>query len=223
MSLLIVLIWFTGTCVRIYKQARFFQIEEYMNLRYLRWWLSEREHWLPLRPVGAWFIGSALGVMLSEGGSILPSVISVIAAIIGVWPPDEGEIKKSFTATSRAKRLLAASFLITFIAVLSTYLIINSLSASRFQSLPALVSGLAGVVLFLLAPLELVSGNLLMLPVEALLRRRYMQQARSILAQIQPKVIGITGSYGKTTTKTYWRKSSTDATRRMQRQKAITR
>ena len=35
--LIITLIWLVGTCLRIYRQARFYQIEEYMSARYLRW------------------------------------------------------------------------------------------------------------------------------------------------------------------------------------------
>ena len=35
--LIITLIWLAGTCLRIYRMARFYQIEEYMSLRFLRW------------------------------------------------------------------------------------------------------------------------------------------------------------------------------------------
>ena len=37
------------------------------------------------------------------------------------------------------------------------------------------------------------------------MRRRYLQQAANVLGQIRPKIIGITGSYGKTTTKNFLR------------------
>ncbi len=57
-------------------------------------------------------------------------------------------------------------------------------------------------MLFLAAPLWLIGGNLLMQPVEAAFRRRFVQQARQVLETVHPVVIGITGSYGKTSTKT---------------------
>ena len=62
-----------------------------------------------------------------------------------------------------------------------------------------------GLVSFLLAPLWLVAGNQLAQPLEAYLRRRYLQQAATVLGQIRPRIIGITGSYGKTTTKNFLR------------------
>ena len=44
-----------------------------------------------------------------------------------------------------------------------------------------------------------------MQPIEALIRRRYLKQAANVLQRINPKIIGITGSYGKTTTKCFLR------------------
>ena len=61
----------------------------------------------------------------------------------------------------------------------------------------------SGLALFLLAPLVLVIGNLLMTPVEAAFRRTFVNRARRALQEVNPVVIGITGSYGKTSTKTY--------------------
>ena len=61
------------------------------------------------------------------------------------------------------------------------------------------------MALFLLAPVWLTAGNALMQPVEATLRRRYLRQAERALDKISPKIIGITGSYGKTTTKSFLR------------------
>ncbi len=85
---LIALIWLAGACLRIYRQARFYQIEEYMSGRYLRWLLAERSRWLPTRPALAGVIGCALAVVLSEGGSVLPAVIAIIAALVAVYPPE---------------------------------------------------------------------------------------------------------------------------------------
>ncbi|MEO8394886.1 MAG: UDP-N-acetylmuramoyl-tripeptide--D-alanyl-D-alanine ligase [Chloroflexota bacterium] len=198
--LIITLIWLAGTCLRIYRQARFYQIEEYMSLRYLRWLFADRDRWLPTRPALAGVIGALIAIVLSEGGSLVPAVIAIFAASAAACPPNEGEIKKKFRATIRAKRLLGASFVVAALIALLAFLIVSRLPLDTLA--PAIVGGI-GFVLFLFAPLILVIGNVIMTPVEALFRRRFVDRARRALSEIHPIVIGITGSYGKTSTKTY--------------------
>jgi UDP-N-acetylmuramoyl-tripeptide--D-alanyl-D-alanine ligase len=196
------LIWLVGACVRIYRQARFYQIEEYMSLRYLRWLVSVRERWLPNRPLVAFGGGVALLVFLTEAPSdIMPALISIISALAAVWPPDEGEIKKPFRATARARRLLGASFVVAGLLALAALLLIGALGLEgEFRFIAAAALGFA---LWLISPALLPVGNLLMTPVETLFRRRFISSARRVLAEVNPVVIGITGSYGKTSTKTY--------------------
>ncbi|MBI1258988.1 MAG: hypothetical protein GC204_16070 [Chloroflexi bacterium] len=197
---IITLIWLGGTCLRIYRQARFYQIEEYMSLRYLRWLFADQSRWLPTRPTFAGVIGTLMAIVLSEGGSLVPAVIAILAALAASYPPDEGEIKKKFRATIRAKRLLGASFLIAALIALLAFLIVSRLS---LDNLAPAIMGAIGLVLFLIAPLILVIGNLVMTPVEAFFRRRFVNRARQALQEVNPVVVGITGSYGKTSTKTY--------------------
>ena len=203
--LLIALVWGVGAAWRVYKQARFYQIEEYMSRRYLRWIVGERQRVLPNRPMMVWTVGAILSVFMGEAqGSLVPHIICLIAAGIAVMPPDEGEIKKHFVRTPRATRLLAASItvaVITLIALIGLVWVISE----RFEDFRPALIGLAGLIVLLAAPLWLVVGNLLMTPVEAAYRRRFLQQARRVMQAVHPKVIGVTGSYGKTTTKHFLR------------------
>ncbi len=198
--LLIALIWLTGACLRIFRQARFYQIEEYMSGRYLRWLLADRSRWLPSRPALAGVIGAALAVVLTEGGAALPTVIAIVAALIAVYPPDEGEIKKPLRLTPRAKRLLGASFVALIVVGLIGFWFVDQFD---FGGTQMAFAGGFGLALFLIAPLALVVGNLLMTPVEAAFRHRFVNRARRTLQDVNPVVIGITGSYGKTSTKSY--------------------
>jgi UDP-N-acetylmuramoyl-tripeptide--D-alanyl-D-alanine ligase len=195
--------WLIGAWLRVYRQARFFQIEEYMNGRYVRWWLKDTERVLPRRPLVAFGLGAVLAFFLSEApGSPLPAIIALIAAVAAVWPPDQGEIKKAFNRTGRATRILAAAFAVALVDY-ALYAVFIALVGIADYELQVIALAGPGLLVFLSAPLFLVVGNVLMTPVEALLRRRYIQSARAVLAAIQPRVIGITGSYGKTTTKTF--------------------
>ncbi len=202
--LIIAIVWALGTCIRVYRQARFFQIEEYMNLRYLRWVLAVRARWLINRALIAWGIGAVFSFMFSEApDGFLPAVIGLITAIIAVAPPDEGEIKKKFRATARAKRLLGASFAAAVVVVgIMSLAASNALSESA-PEIRVIVQGVIGFIAFMLAPVWLLIGNLLMTPVEAAFRARFIAKAGAVLADVNPVVIGVTGSYGKTTTKTF--------------------
>lgn len=198
--LALALIWLIGTCLRIYRQARFYQIEEYMSGRYLRWLFAKRDRWLPTRPITAALIGSALAFFSEAPDSPFPAFLAIAAALIAVYPPPEGEIKKKFRATDRAKRMLGAAFSVTALVLLGGYA-----QSGSFDSLELRVIALTwfGMIAFLCAPLFLIAGNLLMTPVEAFFRRRFVNAARAVLERLNPTVIGITGSYGKTTTKTF--------------------
>ncbi len=198
--------WLLGGSLRIYQQARFYQIEEYSSGRYLRWAMRARTRLLPARPLAAWLLGLAIGGLLSEApGSLLPQIVAIIAAAIAVIPQRKAEVKQKFAATSRMKRLLAGAWLAgasAFALTLSATNIYLPLNASLIR---AAATSALGYVFFSLAPLWLIAGNTIMQPVESALRRRYLRQAADILAAIDPKIIGITGSYGKTTTKNFLR------------------
>jgi len=223
---LIALLWLIGLWIRIYKQARFYQIEEYMSGRYLRWLVARRERWLPNRPIIAWIGAGVFGFVLSEApGNVLLTIIGIISAVIAVWPPDEGEIKKAFRSTPRAKRMLGAALFLVIIFWFFALVVVGGFIGNvLFRDVSiggplnppgtpdplrgleqALYLGISaiGLVSFLFSPLFLIAGNVLMTPVEAFFRRRFIAQARKVLDAIQPTVIGITGSYGKTSTKTY--------------------
>lgn len=201
--LLLTLIWLGGTLIRIYKQARFYQIEEYKSARYLRWWLAKRERFLPNRPLWVTFVGCIIAFFLAESpGSLLPVVIGIIATFVAVYPPNEGEIKKAFRRTERATRLLGASFFLCIAVYIGIFVGLTSVNLEHTE-LNVLVIMVAGLINFLAAPLYLALGNILMTPVEGFLRQRFINSARRILNEINPTVIGITGSYGKTTTKNF--------------------
>ncbi len=201
-STLVALVWLAGTWLRIYRQARFYQIEEYDSVRYLRWLFRERVRWLPNRPLMARVVGTALGILLNEGESILlPAILGIGAALVGAWPPAEGEIKKPFRATARAKRMLGAAFVVATLVTGVGLWLLSLLPDDATLRLMAI--GIGGWLVLMLAPIFLIIGNLLMTPVEATFRRRFVVRAKRALAEVHPSVVGITGSYGKTSTKTY--------------------
>lgn len=199
--LLLILIWGAGTGLRAYKQARFYQIEEYKMGRYARWWFKSRDRFAPSRPLVVTAIGLVMIFIFSESsGSPLPVIIGMIVAIIANIPPDEGEIKKKFRHTPRANRLLGATGLWIAITFIGIALITSRIESVRFATLFVMIGG---VIAHLIAPIYLMLGNITTMPIEGFLRGRFVASAKRVMKKINPTVIGITGSYGKTTTKVF--------------------
>lgn len=200
--LLLAAVFSALTIWRIRILARFFQLEEYQNGRFLLWLRVARERWLSTY----WLVGAALGI--SIGGLLLVAgidaiivqvVIWIIAGIVAVYAPPAKEIKKRFVATQRAKRLLATAFGLSVVFNLIMAMVGNAVEGASGM----FVMGLGGMMIVLAAPLLLPAANVLMFPVEGTLRQGFVAKARRRLQEANPIVIGITGSYGKTSTKEY--------------------
>ena len=201
----LILIWLIGAWLRLLRESRYYQIEEYMSRRYLRWVLADWRRALPLRPLAAFIAGLVIGLVRGDAsGSTLPFLVAIVAAAIAAVPPASGAEKKSLVITQRVKRLLSGAGLLTAVGAAAAIGLSRSAGLDNAAASAALASA-AGFALFLLAPLWLVAGNALMQPVEGALRRRYLRQAAGALDKLRPKIIGITGSYGKTTTKSFLR------------------
>ncbi|MYE26167.1 MAG: UDP-N-acetylmuramoyl-tripeptide--D-alanyl-D-alanine ligase [Chloroflexi bacterium] len=199
-------IWLLGAWMRVYQQARFFQIEEYMSRRYLRWFRLRRSRLLPARPIAASILGLAIAALLAEAPeSVAPVVAAILAAIAAVLPQRQGEMKKAFTVTARMKRLLGGAWIASAIAWALAFALSYTRLPLDASILRIIMTSAIGLALYLFAPIWLVAGNMMLQPLEAALCRRYLRQAADTLDKIQPKVIGITGSYGKTTTKSFLR------------------
>jgi len=203
---LLAAIWLLGAWIRICQQARFYQIEEYMSGRYLRWILARKERALPARSIAAWILGVAIGGLLAESpGSSVPQIIAIFAAAVAVYPARELEVKKSLAATPRMKRLLVSACMLSVLLFAALLKAVSAYAPPDMDLLGLVATSSIGFALFVLAPIWLVAGSFILQPLESLLRRRYLQRAADTLDKVKPKVIGITGSYGKTTTKNFLR------------------
>ncbi len=200
-------VWLLGTWLRIYRLARFYQIEEYMSRRFFLWLRRAPRYLLPKRALGAWFLGSTVAVVLGEApNGALPLLIMLVATLFAVSPEREQEIKKPLVRTGRVKRMMAAAAICAALAHGTSFVLaINAFEELEIGQIYPIAIGASGIILFLLAPIWLTLGNLIMQPFESYLRRRYLSRARSVLNATKPKIIGITGSYGKTTTKDFLR------------------
>lgn len=200
-------LWLVGTWLRIYQLARFYQIEEYMSRRFFLWLRRAPHYLLPKRALASWFLGAAIAIVLGEApNGALPLLIVFVATLFAVSPRQEQEIKRPLVRTGRVNRMMAAAAICAALAQgVSSVVAINTFEELESLQMSPIAIATSGFILFLLAPIWLTLGNLILQPFERYRQWRYLSGARSVLNATKPKIIGITGSYGKTTTKDFLR------------------
>lgn len=110
-----------------------------------------------------------------------------------------GEAKKKFVVTDRVKRLFVTYGILFAVSVLISVIYAQK---SAEYGVKALVT-LMGMYLILL-PLVVALSNLINKPVEKRISKWYIDDAKRILKEHEGlRIVGITGSYGKTSVKYY--------------------
>ncbi|MDE6345309.1 MAG: UDP-N-acetylmuramoyl-tripeptide--D-alanyl-D-alanine ligase [Muribaculaceae bacterium] len=168
------------------------QQNSYMNDRYVRWFNQSGESTNYLR------IGACIALLLCLVRHI-PFWASIGCAILIMgWIAVslvKRKYKKPLVVTKRVNRLYAA------IALLSAAITAITWVATGGDVLYAAV---AVVALNVISPLVMLLANVLLRPVEKHINRKFYNEAKSILQSMPDlKIIGVTGSYGKTSTKHY--------------------
>ena len=147
-----------------------------------RWWRSRPENVV----IGALLIGSAGAAWAGRWeGTVAAGVISLAAPFGLSYRGRSGKL-----VWTRRLRSLAATtaFFIIVIAVLGFY-----------AGVPIGVSATLAVI----APIVVDSALFATAPLERRLSARFVKAASSRLREISPRVVAVTGSYGKTSTKFY--------------------
>jgi UDP-N-acetylmuramoyl-tripeptide--D-alanyl-D-alanine ligase len=186
---------------RLHRMLHLFQLEHYEAAR-LHVWVrrrGERVERDALALVAAG--GAALTVLAAiESG---PAVLAAGAVAAGLATAQAvRQIRRPQTKplvfTPRARRLFAVA-----IAIPALVLVLLGMAAAI--GLPAWVAAAAGAVAgaaaHAVAPELLALADRLLKPVQWADNRRFVRRAQRRLEQVRPLVVGITGSFGKTTTK----------------------
>ncbi|MHB8467370.1 MAG: Mur ligase family protein [Acidimicrobiales bacterium] len=169
------------------------------DLRWLR--VAQREHylagsasrfalrWWRLGPNRVLALAAVLGVAMSPV-SPFPTLVGVTAIAIGPFRYTlRGRAPGPMVWTTRLRTVA------TFTAVVQ--IVVIAAAALIGAGVPA-----AGVVA-LTAPVAIDAALALLRPWEDHKASAFVEQATARLAQVKPTIVGITGSYGKTTTKVY--------------------
>ncbi len=179
------------------RQFQMLQQNSYFAVRYLRWYKGSfsvgRLVYIIISLLGA--IGAFFAPSLDTVWSIVILAVLLVFLLI-VCRRSVSQNKKSIkrlVVTARVKRMwFAAAVIIVAVAVLSVLL-------------PDMAGAVLKAVLFLVCALpEIVTllALFVMKPIEKSISNYYVNDAKKILRSMKNmKVIGVTGSYGKTSTK----------------------
>ncbi len=187
---------------RQHRLLHLFQLEHYEPARLLLWLRRRHELFAPreLAPVAVLY-GAAIAVAAVSGsrsGWVCGALLLLCAPLAALGVRDwRRPAVKPLVFTDRALRLLIAALL----PLLLLLLIAISLAAATL-TLAGLIAVLAcAFALLAFAPWTLLGANIALRPIQNAINRHYEQHARDLLRDWAPLTIGITGSYGKTTTK----------------------
>ncbi|MFY9823817.1 MAG: UDP-N-acetylmuramoyl-tripeptide--D-alanyl-D-alanine ligase [Thermoanaerobaculia bacterium] len=188
---------------RLRQYLRFLQQDEYHNGRFLAWVRTHRLFDTKGTLVGAVGALSAGAVALGRlqpgwayAGSLLLCATLLALTLREKDPAKVGKIKLKMT--ERAKRIYAASLAVMLVVLLPAVALVLAELRSPWR---IAVLWLVLVAFFQATPLFLAAGNALLAGDEVRRQRRFYGEAQARLRSLHPLVIGITGSYGKTSTK----------------------
>jgi UDP-N-acetylmuramoyl-tripeptide--D-alanyl-D-alanine ligase len=173
---------------RLLAYLRYFQQEGYEHRRFLRWVnvrsLTDPAFWLSVVSAFLFLIDTLLAVVLFTVGAI----------VLGLVQPDPRRSGKiPLRLTWRATRVLVVATVFAAAGYVA--------SIRVFVDVEVRAPLVAASIMFALLPLALLLADAVLMPYESAVQRGYYREAVAQLRRVQPFVIGITGSYGKSSSK----------------------
>lgn len=199
--LLVIFAHATYTLWKSKKDLHMLQLNSYRNKRYVKWLRNNLHALLLLEPTRGYLAVTLLTFLtptlilfnLTSTALIVLTCCYIFLYFLRSRVPE----KKPLVFTARAVRLRTVNiFLLLCLYMAIIHLTLPTTSTNLFFTLLILV------ITTLCTPILLLLSNSLLLPLETIITQWYFNDAKKRLeAMSNLKIIGITGSYGKTTTK----------------------
>jgi len=182
------------------------QQDDYSNRRFFGWLAASRSRAI-YRALGLTYLVASLGqIALSAAPPHywVPALASAVAVLVAAKTLRRPPQKKPLVYTGRARRLLVVSAALAAAFFALGFLVVSRVAETAGLT-PAACPSFAVLVMALVsihaAPLMAMAANLALAPIQAGINWSYRVRARRKLNRVKPMVVGITGSYGKTSTK----------------------
>lgn len=182
------------------RYLQFFQQQEYEGKRFIDWIIEKRAFDKKATLVTVFCAAlSAFFLSVDDRGTFLTGVFSCMALLRLARKEEDptGTGKITLKMTERARRIFRLSMWLYVAAVLLVSLVI--LATGGTYRLPIFLG--VSVLLIQAQPLFLVLANQILSRNEKELQENFANEAREIIKSVKPTIVGITGSYGKTSTK----------------------
>ena len=181
---------------KLRRYLHMLQLSNYYNTRFLKWIVKKQAFIISWDELALSII--TLVSYYVKGRVIIP--ILMLTLIYLSFKYFTKREKKTFVFTSRAKRILTLSLALNTLFLLLSFQYFFEHIGSYIGNIDfyALVFlNLIGLSIFIVP----ILSNVILYPLEYLIQQYYIRDAKAIMASVDTKVIGITGSYGKTSTK----------------------
>ena len=172
---------------RLLRYLQIYQQDEYDSARFTHWLIKTRtfDRWVSaaLIPV------ITLQLLWGSGAPawILNFVCAAIFSVFALREPDpRRQGKKPLSMTKRANYIIIVALALVLIAA---FLVLS------------VAPWLGWLIVIQFGPVFLIIANYLLKPIESRAQAYYWNDARARLQQIDPLVVGVTGSFGKTSVK----------------------
>ena len=184
-----VALWLISVWGILRYNLHMFQLNGYKNKEHFNWLIKNIQN--PLMLLLA-IVPGALVLFLPKLVSIIGTYIVCIVYFVYYMHLKKINNKKKLVFTNRIKRLLITKAIINLSVVIVAYIVVG-----KFLYLTM-------GILIALQPWIVILANIINSPIEKSINNGFIKDAKRILAS-QPdlKIIGVTGSYGKTSVKYY--------------------
>ncbi|WP_427338859.1 UDP-N-acetylmuramoyl-tripeptide--D-alanyl-D-alanine ligase [Caloranaerobacter sp. DY30410] len=195
----------------IYHRSKYFlhmiQLEGYKNNNFKKW-INEFSYKAFPRKLKYIFFGIVNATIICIIASIIAkneifTIIYILLWIGGIADSikfKKEKAKKELVFTKRAKRLFVSNFIVIGIEILIATVILIMLPYEKYYTYPLALLLLSTIHYF--EPYNMILANILVAPIEKKINKYYYNKAYNKVRTFKDlKIVGITGSFGKTSTK----------------------
>ena len=161
--------------------------------RYLRWMLQNKYKVL-IDPDMFFIMFVCAHFFASKAALVIYIIFYVSVCLMFIKRKKQEQVKKPLAFTKRVKRLVATEVIIFVVTVVIMALFVNEYNLWACLTILGALPYLSYIIVFI--------ANIINKPIEKMVYNHYMKNAKNKLANMQDlQVVGVTGSYGKTSSK----------------------